>query len=96
MLALLKGEKEVIPIIFLTLMFLKAMMLKRKMGPPSACCPRLCTSDSPVAKAPPMTAYSGTFQVPKVTEKPQIQSFFSQLMTRNCVGRPQSYSATLF
>lgn len=98
MLALLKGEKEVISITFLTLMFLKAMMLKKKMGPPPACYPRLCLRP-PVAalyKALPKTAYPGTLQVPKVTEKPQIQPFFNQLMTRNCVGRPQNYSATLF
>ena len=37
MLALLKGEKEVISIIFLTLMFLKAMMLKKKKNGASSC-----------------------------------------------------------
>lgn len=38
MLALLKGEKEVISVLFLTLMFPKAMMLKKKRGPPPGCC----------------------------------------------------------
>lgn len=32
MLGLLKGEKEVISVLFLTLMFPKAMMLKKKGG----------------------------------------------------------------
>lgn len=32
MLALLKGEKEVISVLFLTLMFPKAMILKKKKG----------------------------------------------------------------
>lgn len=32
MLGLLKGEKEVISVLFLTLMFPKAMMLKKKRG----------------------------------------------------------------
>lgn len=71
---------------------------KKKGGPPPACCPRLCASDSPVAapdKALPVIAYSGPFQVPAVTEEPRIQPF-NQLMTRNRVGRPQSYSAALF